>query len=289
MLLLALLAATAFALGTVLQQRGTLQSEPGTGGVRFLAGLFRRPVWLLGGLATAVGWVLQAVALHWGSLLAVQALMTLSLVIALPFGAWLTDQRITGTVWLGAAALVVGIVLFLSVGAPESGTVPPAARDWWIAGLVTAGLIGLLARAGRSRAPAHRAAAFGAAAGLCYGLQAAVTKVLTDEVGNGLVAVLTGWELYLLLASAVVGLAIGQSALRTGALAAAMAASYAVTLLSSVALGLAVFGESFGHGGGRLAIAAAGLVLALAGVVLLARTPVPERGPAPAGVTPPAA
>jgi len=103
------------------------------------------------------------------------------------------------------------------------------------------------------------------------------------------VAVLTGWELYLLLASAVVGLALGQSALRAGALAAAMAASYAVTLLSSVALGLAVFGESFGHGGGRLAIAAAGLVLALAGVVLLARTPVPERGPAPAGVTPPAA
>jgi uncharacterized membrane protein len=285
--LLALLAATAFALGTVLQQRGTLQSDPSTEGVQFLAGLFRRPVWLLGGVVTAAGWVLQALALHWGSLLAVQALVTMSLVIALPFGAWLTDQRITRSVWLGASALVAGIVLFLSVGAPESGTAAPTALAWLITGLVTFGLIGLLARTGRTQGPGPRAVAFGAAAGLGYGFQAAVTKLLTDEVGNGVLAVLTGWELWALLAAALLGLALGQSALRTGALAAAMAAINAVTLLSSVALGLTVFHESFGRGGSRLAVGVLGLGVALVGVVLLARAPVPGPRPAPAAVRPP--
>ena len=119
--LLSLVAATAFALGTVLQQKGTVQtSGQDAGGVRFLASLLHRPVWLLGGAVTVVGGLCQTLALRDGTLAGVQAITTLSLVIALPFGAWLTDQRITGTVWLGAAALVVGIVLFLSVGAPES-------------------------------------------------------------------------------------------------------------------------------------------------------------------------
>ena len=44
-------------------------------------------MWLLGGAVTAVGAVLNALALHWGTLAGVQALTTLSLVIALPFGA----------------------------------------------------------------------------------------------------------------------------------------------------------------------------------------------------------
>jgi drug/metabolite transporter (DMT)-like permease len=69
----------------------------------------------------AVGWVLQALALHEGSFVAVQTLTTLSVVIALPFGAWLTNQPITGTVVLGAAAATGGIVVFLSVGSPTSG------------------------------------------------------------------------------------------------------------------------------------------------------------------------
>src|SRR6476620_11168330 len=143
--ILALLAATAYALGTVLQQKGTL-TEPGAtstvadhadgvdaggddaqglGGLRFLAQLIARPVWLLGGAVTAVGAVLNALALHEGTLAGVQAITTLSLVIALPFGVWLTDQRITGTVWLGAGTLVAGIILFVTAGAPQPGTSAP--------------------------------------------------------------------------------------------------------------------------------------------------------------------
>jgi len=46
---LALLSALSFALGSVLQQRGTLQTTAAEGDPRFLAEIIRKPVWLLGG------------------------------------------------------------------------------------------------------------------------------------------------------------------------------------------------------------------------------------------------
>jgi drug/metabolite transporter (DMT)-like permease len=285
--LLGLLAATGYALGTVLQQKGALQADAAVTGVKFLVQLFRRPVWLLGGVVMAVGWVFQAIALHLGSLVLVQSLIILSLVIALPFGAWLTAQRITRPVWAGASALVLGIVLVLSLGSPQSGTRTPGARDWWIASCVSLGLALLLARLGAHRAGAVRAMAYGAGAGLGYGLATAVTKVFTDVVGGGLLAILGSWEVYVMAAAATVGLALNQSALRTGALAPAMAATNATTLLACIVLGLTVFGESFQQGTGHLAVVLAGLALALLGIVLLAAAPAPQPGGETVGTPPP--
>ena len=87
---LALLAALAFAVGTVLQQRGTLSVEAGDDDPRFLTQILARPVWLAGAGAQAAGWVLQAAALDRGSLVVVQSLSALSLVAALPLGRALT-------------------------------------------------------------------------------------------------------------------------------------------------------------------------------------------------------
>ena len=285
---LGLLAALGYALGTVLQQRGVLRAGAGVTGWRSLVGLVRRPVWLLGGVVMAAGWICQAVALHLGSLLLVQSLVTLSLVIALPLGASLTAQRITAAVWAGATALVAGIVLVLSVGSPQGGTGTPGARDWWVAGGTSLGLALLLARVGARRGGAVRALACGAGAGLAYGLATAVTKVFTDVLGRGPRAVLGGWELYVMTAAALVGLALNQRALGTGALAPAMAATNATTLLACAALGIAVFDESFPHGTGHLAAALAGLALALLGIALLAAAPAPQPAGSPPGAAPPA-
>ena len=284
--LLALSAATAFALGTVLQQKGTLEDvgagDQGAGGLRFLTQLLTRPMWLLGGAVTAVGAVLNAVALHLGTLAGVQALTTLSLVIALPFGAWLTDQRITRTVVLGALAVAVGIVLFVTVGSPQPGTTAPSSADWWTAGLISVVLAGIVASVGARKRGGMQAALFGAGAGLGFGLASALTKQFTGLFGNGLLALLGSWELWALLAAGLVGLALGQSALRTGALAAAMAATNAATLLSSVTLGITVFGERLHHGNGRLVLVIAALAVVLVGVLLLARAPLPEPRTPPA-------
>jgi drug/metabolite transporter (DMT)-like permease len=267
---LALLAALAFALGTVLQQKGTLEAPAAENDPRFLTQILRRPVWLAGGACQAAGWVLQAVALDKGSLIVVQSLTALSLVIALPLGARITNQQITRRVWLGAFAMVAGVVLLLSVGSPSGGTSSPDATAWWSAGLVCLALVLTLAAIGRRHQGAARALLFGAAAGVAYALQACVTKEFVTLVGHGLSAIVTSWEVYVLVASALVGFIYQQSALRTGVLAPAMASANAVTLVASVVLGVAVFSETLAGGGGRQVPAFLGLALAVVGIALLA-------------------
>jgi drug/metabolite transporter (DMT)-like permease len=265
---LGLLAALAFAAGTVLQQRGTLRTPAAD--ARFLVQILHEPVWLAGGGLQAVGWVLQAAALDRGSLVVVQSLTTLSLVFALPLGAWLTDQRIGRTEIVGALAVVIGIVLFLSAGTPTGGTSNPSATAWWTAVLVSAFLVvgtGVLATKQRDTA---RAALFGVAAGISFGLQAAVTKVFVGEIGHGVAHLLATWSTYGLIASALAGFVLQQSALKTGALAPAMGANNASTLVWSVVLGFLVFDETMAAAAARRTPAWLGLILAVLGVITLA-------------------
>ncbi len=277
---LAVLAAFAFAFGTVLQQKGTLTTTQESGDAPWLIQILRKPVWLAGMVMQASGWILQAVALDKAPLMVVQAITSLSLVIALPIGIWLTGQQVDRKVVAGAVAVVAGIVVFLSVGSPHGGTTNPNAATWWTACLVIAALVLVFVALGRSRQGATRALLFGSAAGFGYGLQTAVTKDFDLEVGHGLVALLADWSIYVLAASAVVGFILQQSALKTGVLAPAMASSNAVTLFVGVILGSVIFGEMLGNGSGHVAPAIVGLLLAVAGVVLLARAEGPTADPA---------
>jgi drug/metabolite transporter (DMT)-like permease len=274
---LALLAALAFALGTVLQQKGTLEVPAGDGDPHFLTQILRQPVWLVGGACQAAGWVLQAVALDRGSLIVVQSLTAMSLVIALPLGARITNQQITPRIWMGAAAMVIGIVLFLSVGSPQGGTSSPSARAWWTAGLICVGIMVFLGIVGRRHKGASRALTLGAAAGIGYALQASVTKQFVTLVGHGLSTVLTSWTIYVLIASALTGFVFQQSALRTGVLAPAMGSANAVTLIASVVLGVTTFDETLTGGGGRLIPAYVGLAMTVIGIGLLAAASPPDQ------------
>ena len=268
--LLAFLAACSFALGNVLQQKGDIETSAGTQGARFLVRILGHPVWLAGLASQVAGWVLQAFALKHGALMVVQSVTTLSLVIALPLGAKITNQQVTGRVVIGAVAMVAGIVLFLFAGSPQGGTSQPGAAAWWSAIAGTVVVVGLLAGFGRHRGGAAQALLLGSAAGVVFALQAAVTKVFMTGLGHGVAALLGNWTTYALVASAIMGFVLQQSALRTDVLASAMASSNAVTLFVSVIFGLTVFGESLSHGHGRLAPAIIGLAFALIGIVLLA-------------------
>jgi drug/metabolite transporter (DMT)-like permease len=274
--LLALLAASSFAMGSVLQQKGTLEAPAEGDDPRFLVQILKRPVWLAGGGLQATGWVLQATALDRGSLVVVQSLTATSLVIALPLGAHFTDQQISRRVIIGAVAIVVGIVLFLSVGSPQKGTSHPAPVAWWGAGAFGTAIVVVLAKSGRSRSGATKALLFGSAAGVGLALQATITKEFMTIIGNGVGDLLSSWEIYALVATAVIGFILQQSALKTGLLAPAMASSNAVTLFASVVFGITVFGEKLSNGSDRLAPALIGLAVALAGVVLLAGTKPPQ-------------
>jgi len=279
---LAVLAAFLFAIGTVLQQKGTLSTEAGENDPRFLVQILRRPVWLVGAAMMASGWVVQAMALDRGSLVVVQSLVALSLVIALPLGAILTDQHIGQRELLGAGLTLVGIIFFVSAGQPQGGNQHPGAAAWWTAVLVIYALVIVLFLVGARFSGAAKALTYGAAAGLGYGLQAAVTKTFVTEVGSGILALLSSWSIYVLILSALTGFALQQSSLKTGVLAPAMASANSVSLFTSVILGIAVYDEMISKSGaGHTGSAFIGLAIALVGIALLAGSAEPESSEQP--------
>jgi drug/metabolite transporter (DMT)-like permease len=274
---LAIVAAVFFALGTVLQQKGTLGTEAAEGDPHFLLQILRRPVWLAGAILMASGWVLQAMALDRASLLVVQSLTALSLVVALPLGTMLTDQHI-GRRELGGALLTsLGIIFFIAAGQPQGGTSHPSATSWWVACITIGLLVIVLVGVGARFRGAARALTFGAAAGLGFGLQAAVTKTFVTETGSGILALLSSWPVWVLILSALTGFALQQSALKTGVLAPAMASANAVTLFTSVVLGITVYGEQLSKSGaGHSSSAFLGLIVAIVGIALLAGSDAPQ-------------
>ena len=276
---LALVAALAFALGSVLQQRGALRTPAHENDPRFLLQILRQPVWLVGAASQTVGWILQAAALDRAPLVVVQAISALSLVIALPFGIWLTNQRIGKREMVGAVCVLAGIVFFLSAGQPHGGGPSPSAGQWWGACTVTLLLVVSLSAVGTRFQGAAKALTLGSAAGLGFGLQAAVTKTFVTELGGGALGLLTSWTCYVLIASALTGFVLQQSALKTGVLAPAMASSNSVTLFSSVILGILVYGETLSKTGGAHAGSAyVGLAIAIVGVAVLAGAQEPASG-----------
>jgi drug/metabolite transporter (DMT)-like permease len=281
---LALVASVLFALGTVLQQKGTMSTEAGEDDPRFLVQILHRPVWLAGAGLMATGWVVQATALDRASLVAVQSLTALQLVIALPLGVLFTSQHIGKREAAGAGLTLVGIIFFIAAGQPQGGTTHPSATAWWTACLATFGLVAVLVVVGARFSGAAKALTLGAAAGLGFGLQGAVTKTFVTEVGGGVVSLLTSWSVYVLILSALTGFALQQTALKTGVLAPAMASANSVSLFSSVILGIAVYGEVLSKGGaGHSFSAYAGLLVAIAGVALLAGSESPQQATPGAG------
>jgi len=274
--LLALLAACAFGVGTVLQQKGTLSVSLPSSDPKFFAQLLRTPVWLAGGALQVVGWILQAAALDRGELMVVQPIIMLSLVIALPFGVWLTGQKVGRREIVGASATVVGLAVFVVVGHPAAGTDTGSTEAWIVSVLIVAALVTALTLLVRNRPPGQAAVLLGTASGVLFGFQAAATKVFVQQLGNGLLALLETWSVYALIVSAVLGFALQQSALKTGVLAPAMASTNVANMTVSVVLGALVFEETLSHGHGRFLVSVGALALAVLGVLSLTRSEAPS-------------
>jgi drug/metabolite transporter (DMT)-like permease len=278
---LAIVAALSFALGSVLQQKGAIETEAAEDDPRFLIQILHRPIWLAGAISQAVGWVLQAAALDRASLMVVQALSALSLVMALPLGMWLTHQNIGRRELTGALLTLAGIVFFLSAGQPQGGTTQASATAWWTSCLVILAIALTLTGVGIRFNGAAKALTLGSAAGLAFGLQAAVTKTFVSEIGSGVLALLTSWPVYVLIISALAGFVLQQSALKTGVLAPALASSNSVSLFASVVLGIALFGETLSKSGGaNVGSAYIGLAIAIGGIAILAGAEPPSTKPA---------
>src|SRR5271156_5075881 len=128
---LAVLAAFSNALSAILQRIG-VQGAPSdtTMSLNLIRYAFRHPVWFVGLALIAAGFLLQAVALRFGDLSAVQPIVTAELLfVVLILGVWFR-YRLTWRELVGAAAAAGGLAVFLVVSDPGGGNVVPGACDW---------------------------------------------------------------------------------------------------------------------------------------------------------------
>jgi hypothetical protein len=221
--LIALLAAGAYAASSVLEQRAArevpdeLSMRPG-----LLLRLFRRPMWLAGAAADWGGFGLQAAALGMGSLIVIQPLLCTGLLFALPIGAAWQGRRLGRGDWIGAIALTVGLAVFLVVGDPTEGKDFASTRAWVIAAAVIGPAVLVCVIAAMRTRNAARAVLLALATALIYSLTAVLTKSAVTELGEGAHAFFTSWEPYAGVAAGALALLINQSAFQAGDLQASL-------------------------------------------------------------------
>jgi drug/metabolite transporter (DMT)-like permease len=274
-LLLALLAAGCYAVGWVLQQReAAAQDERGSLSPRLLLHLLRRPMWLVGIAAMVAGNLLQGGALGIGGLTLVEPVIVLSLLFALPLGAALSRQLMHRGEWLAAIAVSVGVALLLVIGHPTETTRVGFALSWTLAGAATAGATALLVSVGLKYDGVPRAVSFATAAGLLLGLSDATTKSLFDLVDHhGPHVILTSWQTYGLVVTAIYALLLSQDAYKAAPLPASLPPITVVEPIVGMVIGVFVLGEHFTITGAAGPIELGALALMVWGTYRLAESP----------------
>lgn len=225
---------------------------------------------------------MHVAALHYGPLTLVQPLGALTLVAALPIGAYYQRRRVTRREWRGAAWTLAGLTGLIAVTGPATPGDALSLREGLAVAAATALLIAVAARAGSGsgRVGLGHATASGVASGVASALTQTVTASLARELPGGPMA----WWQTTLLAALVAAFAVGGLLLSQAAFRGGLAAPLAVVNLANPAaasvIGVALLGERF-HGGplGWLTAAAAAVVAAR-GVLMLTGTE-PVQVPAP--------
>ncbi|MGA5709933.1 hypothetical protein ACPCK8_26315 [Streptomyces cellulosae] len=261
--LLSLVSAVAYAFAAVTQARLATRGSGG-GALRLLgSGAW----WGAVGLNAAAA-LLHVVALKYGPLTVVQPLGALTLVAAVPLGAWMAGRRVSTVEWRGTALTLAGLAALLTTAsgpAPDDVLSVPEALA--VAG-GTASLIGLLSWPG-SRPGLRHATASGIASGVASALTQTVTVAVTDRTGPLLDARVVGVALLVAVFSAG-GLLLAQTAYR-GGLGAPLAMVTLANPLAAAVIGLGLLGEHLRGGLPGVAFGLFGAGLASWGVVLLSR------------------
>ena len=237
-----------------------------------LTRLVRNGGWVLGLACDVAGYALQFVALGHGPMVVVQPLLVCGLLFALPLGAAWSGRRLRGRDWFAAVAVCAGLAAFLTVASPGKGRSDMSSTVWLVLLVGSAAVSAVLVFAGSGRAPWQRSFLLSAAAGVIYGVSAALTVTSAHLLGIGLVVMLEHWQPYVLAAAGVIGMLVSQSAFQAGALDVSLPMMSVVDPVLSIIIGVTAFGESVSDTPVAVAAEAAALILMSVGVMALARS-----------------
>ncbi|MFE5729509.1 DMT family transporter [Streptomyces sp. NPDC056528] len=275
--LLSLVSAAGYALAAVAQSRLAAASPAAPDGRGTLRALLARGQWWWAVGLNAAGALAHVAALHYGPLTLVQPLGALTLVAALPLGAYRARRRVTRTEWRGALWTVAGLVGLVAVTGPAAPGEALSLRESLVVAAATALLIAALA-SGRHHGNGGRAGrglGHATASGIASGVASALTQTLTAALALDLPGAEPTWWQTALLAVLISGFATGGLLLSQAAYRGGFAAPLAVVNLSNPAaaavIGVALLGETFRAGAWGWFAAAGASLIAARGVVLLTK------------------
>jgi hypothetical protein len=190
---------------------------------------------------------------------------------------------------MGAAAVAGGLTFFLVAASPEKGSSTTTLTDWVLILIAVGGLMLIAVAAGKASRGAARSSFFALAAGVAFGLLAALTKESVYLLEQGAGTFFTAWQPYAMFGVAAAGAIVQQSAFQAGPLQASLPVMDAVEPTVAVLIGVFAFGEHLATSTGALALQAVGVAAVLTGIVLLDRSPIvlelQQRGdPSPGGL-----
>lgn len=269
--LFAFLAALFLAIGIVVRQRATMDvpEDKGVSPTMVLT-LVRRPLWWAGTGAAVLGFVFQALALAYGSLLLVQPILVSALLFALPLSARLANRRVTRGEWMWALLLTASLAIFVVLAKTSAGDYEASVSLTLIVAVVCVLAVSACVIVAIRNPGWRRAVLLAVAVGVLFGVVAMLTKLvmylLTEE---GVGAVLTSPGVYLLVVVGVIAVLLQQSAFHAGSLQTSVPTMLVLEPLVAVVLGAVVLGEHMDVNGVKaVAITIALLAMAAATVAL---------------------
>ncbi|MHA2787841.1 DMT family transporter [Corynebacterium sp. S7] len=222
------------------------QSSNGTGNRSALLTGLTHPVWWLTIAAAFVAYLLQVVALGFGTLLVVQPILVLSLLFTLLLSARMNRKALSRHDTLWASGLTIAVAIVVMYGRPTHGAGRPDTSDWW--GAVVIGSVACLGAGifAYRRAAAPKALILGAICGVIFGYVAVLSKIVADQFfSGGFAELVENWHLYALIVAAIIGTAVQQLAFAAGNLSQSLPAMTVCEPIVAFALGYLVLGEEF--------------------------------------------
>ena len=272
---LTLLAALLVGTGFVLQQYAA-QREPDSRflSLRLILDLFHKPRWLLGIGCMVVGQVLAAWSIGNLPLAFVEPLLTTNLVFALLVAVPIAKARLRFWEIAGALVLCTGVALLSVSRSAKPIGLSFGSFSHWPAAAAIAFIAFVCVQVGRRRPGRARAMLTGAAAGLIFGIQDALTRQTLQGLHRfGFGGVLLHWAPYALVGAGALGIWLMQSAFSSGPLNVSLPAISAGEPVVGILLGVVVFGDRVQDTPGELAIYTGGLAALVAGVIMVSRSP----------------
>jgi hypothetical protein len=273
-ILFGLVAAFLYGVGAAVQQQQAALAPGSTAGrPRLLVHLARQPLWLAGGAAQLVGFILHAVALRFGALAIVQMLVATSLIVSVVTVRFWSGHKLSLSAWGAAATVVVGVAAFLILTTPpaHASRHSHAPHHQAQAAAVTLVIVTMAVTiAGLRASGTRRAGLLAAGAGLIDTGMAVATTTFTHVVSHGLVAIVDSWSTYTLIVFGLSSLLITQSAFQAGHPLITLPVLSAVTPAASVAVGFGLLGETFRLGTTNVVGAALAVLGTSIGLAVLA-------------------